>query len=149
MTWTGHTLTGWSDGAHTYQPGDSVTVTGAETLTAQWATTTYPIVYLANGSSDAVPTSSNISYNGILTIGSAITNYGYTFAGWGDSISSGAVSTYAPGQYYGSASNLILYAQWTIQSYTLTYDKNSGTGTPPNQVTQNYNTTVKIGRAHV
>ena len=36
FTRTGYTFTGWSDGSNTYQPGDSYTVNGNTTFTAQW-----------------------------------------------------------------------------------------------------------------
>ncbi len=47
----GYVLSGWSDGSKTYYPGQSYTVTGSATLTAQWTDLTYDCIGKISGNS--------------------------------------------------------------------------------------------------
>ncbi|MBS4028758.1 MAG: InlB B-repeat-containing protein, partial [Ignavibacteriales bacterium] len=68
----------------------------------------------------------------------AFTKVGYTFSGWNTS-ADGSGTAYADGANYSFTASITLYAQWTINSYTVTFDNNTGTGTMSNQ-SANYNT---------
>ena len=71
---------------------------------------------------------------------------GYTFAGWGTS--PGGPAILGNGVTYSFTANITLYAQWTINQYTLTYNGNGNTGgAAPGAVTQNYNTSVSVAGA--
>ena len=60
---------------------------------------------------------------------------GYVFKGWytkgGDEVGD-ADKTYAP------TSNVTLSAQWTVDTYTISFDLNGGSGSTPSSVTQPY-----------
>jgi uncharacterized repeat protein (TIGR02543 family) len=53
---------------------------------------------------------------------------GYTFAGW-NTAANGSGSSYSPGNTFAmGGSNVTLYARWTENTYTVTYNGNSNTG---------------------
>ena len=66
-----------------------------------------------------------------MTFGSAYSTLattsrtGYTFAGWFTAASGGTQVTAAT--IVSTASNHTLYAQWTANTYTVTFDANGGT----------------------
>ena len=64
----------------------------------------------------------------------APTRAGYTFTGW-DTVANGSGTDYAGGATYTLPNNgtATLYAQWQINTVTLTYDPQGGTGQPGNQ----------------
>lgn len=142
-TKSGYTFTGWNNPSNT-----SVGVDGASyspnatiTLTAQWSANTYTITYNGNGSDSGTVTSA-----GTFTFGNSysiagkgtMAKTGYDFAGW-TTAANGSGTLYANGSdsiasstaTYSAAANLSLYAKWTAQVYTITYDVNGATsGTP-------------------
>ena len=67
------------------------------------------------------------------------TRNGYTFNGWYTAASGGTKAGNA-GASYTPTKATTLYAQWSKQSYTITYYLNGGTGaTAPNSATVDYN----------
>lgn len=134
---SGYTFLGWNTAANgsgtDYGSGSQISIpTGTTSLYAQWSRNVYSITYLANGGSGA-PTGATgyagASYNISST---APTRTGYTFSGW-NTTSTGSGTAYTANQSITlPASNLLLYAQWTANSYTISYDVNTGTaGTEP------------------
>ena len=145
---SGYTFQGWGTSSSTstvsYNPGNSITMSGNRTLYAVWkanpTTYTYSITYNANGGSNAPSywstTSTSTSYS--TTISSTTpTRAGYDFQGW--STSSGATSaTYSAGQSITLNSSIgrqiTLYAVWKVKAqtftYTVTYDCDGGTPCP-------------------
>ncbi|WNM20219.1 InlB B-repeat-containing protein [Flavobacterium capsici] len=106
----------------------------------------YTVTYNANGGT-GTQTDANPYNNGdIVTVLGAgtITRTGYTFANW-NTAANGSGTTYSQGNTFAISADTTLYAQWTINTYTITYDSNSGTGTQsdPNSP-YNYNTTVTV-----
>ncbi|MBO5420426.1 MAG: InlB B-repeat-containing protein [Clostridia bacterium] len=93
---------------------------------------TYTVSYNANGGSGA-PASQTKQYNVDLALSSTKpTKSGYTFAGW--STSSSAISVnYAAGATYTNNAAVTLYAVWTPNKYTITYNANGGSGAPATQ----------------
>ena len=56
------------------------------------------------------------------------TRTGYTFTGW-NTAANGSGTAYAAGATFTmGAANVTLYAQWTINSYTVTYSGNGSIG---------------------
>ncbi len=51
------------------------------------------------------------------------TRPGYTFANW-NTLTDGTGTPYADGVVYSFAADLTLYAQWTLNTYTITYNAN-------------------------
>ncbi len=136
----GYTFTGWSDGTDTYDAGDPYVISGAgATFTAQYSENHYNVVYDANGGTGTLPANhTNVAYTDTITIGSGenLTRDGYTFAGW----KTEADSTSAAYSAGASASKLsatdgatvTLYAHWTTDAYTITYDYTwEESATPP------------------
>lgn len=96
------------------------------------AKTSYTIKFDANGGSGA-PSSQTKWYGTNITLSSTKpTRTGYTFKGWGTSSATSTVS-YAAGGTYSANANATLYAVWTANTYTVTYDANGGTGGPTSQ----------------
>ena len=123
VTKTGYTLTGWSPSL----PG---TVPATDTTyVAQWSANSYTITFDANSGTGGT---SGIMVYGTTLIAPTVTKTGYTFTGW-----SPEVPTTVP------AGNTTYTAQWTINSYTVSFDANGGTGSALN-VTQDYGTEVTL-----
>lgn len=121
------------DGSATATPIDNDIVE----LHAQWTANSYTVVYNGNGNTGGSTANSTHTYgvaSNLRTNG--FTKTGYTFAGWATS-ASGSVE-YTNGQ---SVSNLTstpggtvnLYAKWTANTYTVTYNANGGSGEPSSQ----------------
>lgn len=119
-TRTGYKFAGWalsgagsmSGTTYTYGAGDG-------TLTAQWTPVTYSISYnLAGGTASGNPTSYTIESAAISL--KAPTRVGYTFAGWtGSNGTAPQKSVTIP---KGSTGNKSYIANWTVNSYTVTYE---------------------------
>lgn len=105
------------------------------TLYANWKPNNYKVRYNGNGATSGTMTDSAHVYDTskVLTR-NAYARTGYTFTGW-NTKSDGKGTAYADG---ASIKNLTatkdgvvtLYAQWKVNSYTLTYDANGGTVSP-------------------
>jgi uncharacterized repeat protein (TIGR02543 family) len=67
----------------------------------------------------------------------AFTRTGYTFDHWNTAANNSGTS-YANSADYSFAADTTLYAQWSINRYTVTFDSNDGTGSMTPQ-TENYN----------
>ncbi len=138
LTKTGYTFGGWNtaaDGSGTDRAASSTFAIGANTtLYAKW-TPVYTVTYNGNGNTGgSAPTDSGTYANGatvtVLANTGSLTKTGYTFAGWNtqaDGLGTDRAATGSATFTMGSA-NVTLYAKWTINSYTLTYDGNSSTG---------------------
>ena len=133
-TRTGYTFSGWSvSGA-----SGSASFTGSETsvnvnssnaleltLTALWTPVTYSISYTLNsGSVSGNPTSYTIE-TASFTLKNP-TRTGYTFAGWTGS--NGSTKQTSVTISKGSYGNKSYTANWTANTYTLTYNNQSGSG---------------------
>lgn len=127
----GYNFSGWSgSNGVTYAKGGTIAadVNQNLTLTAQWTKQTFTVSYSANGGTGA-PGNQTKTYGTALTISSAApTRTGYNFTGW---LGSNGL-TYQPGGTIAANvnQNLTLTAQWTLKTYTITYNANSGSGAP-------------------
>ena len=136
-TWTGHNFLGWSTSktatSPSYYAGGSYTANSGATLYAVWELQSYAVSYDANGGSGA-PGSQTKYYGTALKLSTTKPTWqGHTFKEWNTS-SSGNGTSYQPGSTYSGNTALKLYAIWTLDSYTVSYDANGGTGAPGNQV---------------
>lgn len=136
MTRTGYTFNGWNTERNgsgvAYAPGDTF-VMGAENITlyAQWTINNYALSYNGNGNdAGSAPAAQNYPYNSTVTVEDqpvTMTRTGYTFNGW-NTAANGSGVTYAPGDtFVMGAENITLYAQWTINRYTVSFDTGGGT----------------------
>ena len=120
-TKAGYTFTDWSPLVPVTMP------VGGAALTAQWDANEYTITFDSDGGSDVGSITQD--FGTVVTAPSDPTKAGYTFAGW-----SPAVPATMP---VGGAS---LTAQWTLNSYTISFDSNGGTSV--GSITQNFGTVV-------
>jgi len=122
---------------------------GTATLYAQWSAVTFKVTANANGgtvttangwtiASDKLTASKSIAYGSAFGTLPVATRGGYTFNGWTRSGSSTILTTTdvlndAVGSTAAGAELLVIYANWTVNTYTISYTLNSGTisGTQP------------------
>jgi uncharacterized repeat protein (TIGR02543 family) len=141
VTRTGYTLAGWS-------PTVPATVPAADTdYTAQWTAITYTINYNANGGAGSTTGSTHTYDVPKALTANGFSRTGYTFTGW--ALTSGGAKVYDDQEEVSNlsttnGSSITLYAVWTINQYTISFDLNGGTGTTPSPITQNYNTSVTL-----
>ncbi|CAN2169591.1 Listeria/Bacterioides repeat [Candidatus Nanopelagicaceae bacterium] len=135
---TGFTFSGWNTAAdgtgRAYATGGSnSSFTNDTTLYAQWIGSTYYILYSGNGhTSGTAPTTDSLVYGGSgITISGntgTLQKTGYTFVGWATE-ADGTGTQYAVGATNQTfAADTVLFAKWTGNTYTITYDANLGTG---------------------
>lgn len=129
FTKDGHNFSHWTDqyGA-VYYNGWTRVADQDMAFTANWAPWQHTVAYNANGGSGE-PGDQTKTYGSILTLSGGIpSRAGYTFSHWwGDN---GGI--YYPNGEYGSDYNggtVTLYAQWSANQYTVSYDPNGGSGT--------------------
>ncbi|MBO4855261.1 InlB B-repeat-containing protein [Candidatus Saccharibacteria bacterium] len=139
--WDNHIFLGWATDADataaSYQAGDSYTSKASATLYALWREELVPIVaymisYNANGGAGA-PENQTVEAGQQLTISSTRpTRDNYNFLGW--SLSNTATKAdYAPEKSYTIKSDLTLYAVWSVNTFTVSYDANGGEAAPAEQ----------------
>ena len=135
-TRTGYTFGGWytaATGGSKVTATTTVTETTAHTLHAHWTANTYTVTYNKNSG-----TITNESKYTSYTYGTGLTlptptRTGYTFGGW--YTSSGLTGTAATSISSTTTGNKTYYAKWTANTYTVTYNKNSGTITNESKYT--------------
>lgn len=135
-TYSGHTFQGWAatsgSSVVSYAPGAIYNIDESATFYAVWKADTYDIAYDANGGSSA-PESQTKTYNVGLALSSTVpVRDGYTFINW-NAVKGGGGTSYASGATYTANSALTLYAQWTAETYSVSYNANGGSGAPAAQ----------------
>ena len=137
FTRAGYTFSGWNSAANgsgtAYSGGATYDFTlGDITLYAQWAVDNHTVTFNANlGSGTMTPQVTNLP--AALTA-NAFTRTGYTFTGW-NSAADGSGTAYADGAVYNFTADITLYARWTADNHTVTFNANGGSGSMANQVT--------------
>lgn len=108
-----------------YMPGDNYTRNEHLTLYAKWDRHKYKVTYDRNGG-DIGP-GDGLKYYGIAMTISGFTpvRSGYTFLGWNTS-RDGSGTKYDAYQTYLDNAPLTLYAQWSANRYTITFDAQGG-----------------------
>ncbi|QMV43551.1 InlB B-repeat-containing protein [Cohnella cholangitidis] len=150
-TKTGYTFAGWYTDGGLLTPFSFETPMGAATMTlyAKWTTNSYPVSYNGNGQTGGtVPPAGSHAYNTSVTVqGNAggLFKTGYTFAGW-NTAADGSGTPYVEAQTFTiGAGGVVLYAIWTVNSYTVSYDSNaSDGGSAPSGMSGNYNTSITL-----
>jgi uncharacterized repeat protein (TIGR02543 family) len=93
------------------------------TFYAIWTANTYTVTFNANGGSVSTG-SKTVTYGGTYGTLPTPTRSGYTFAGWYTSSSGGSKITAS--STASITSNQTLYAHWTANTYTVTFNANGG-----------------------
>ena len=131
---TGYTFSGWQSGATVFS-GIKTMGTIDVNLSSKWTANTYTVAFNANGGSSTM-TSQSFTYDQSKALSAnAFTKTGYTFSGWAKT----------PGGFkvfnnQESVSNLAengtvtLYALWTANTCTVSFDAGGGSGTMMSQV---------------
>lgn len=135
---TGYTFDGWatsSTGSKAYDNQGDISATsgskGNVTLYARWVANKYTVSFNQQSGTGG---SGNITatYDANMPTVSVPTRAGYTFQGYFDAASGGTKYYNADGtsaRTWNKASNTTLYAQWSIVTYTISYDLKGGTVT--------------------
>jgi uncharacterized repeat protein (TIGR02543 family) len=141
---TGNTFTGWNTAADgsgiSYSPGNAFAMPSSNvTLYAQWTPvvpSTYTVTYLGNGNNSGTnpPTDLSSPYMSGSTVtvlgnsGSPIlAKTGNQFAGW-NTAADGSGTNYVGGDIFTINADTILYANWIIGGFRITYNGNNFTG---------------------
>ena len=119
----GYTFAGWDKEIPSTMPAENMTIT------ANWTINSYTITFNTNGGTIISAIKQN--YGTTITKPNDPTRIGYTFAGWDKEIPSTM-----------PAENITITANWTINSYTITFDSNGGSTV--NSITQNYGTSIEL-----
>jgi uncharacterized protein (TIGR02145 family)/uncharacterized repeat protein (TIGR02543 family) len=122
-TRTGYTFDGWYNGTAKWD-FDKDIVTSAITLDAKWTLITYTVTFNANDGS-VTPVSGTTGAGGTLASLPTPTRSGYNFNGWYTE-KTGGIKLEASVVY---SENTTIYAQWTIKSYVVTFNYQSGSTT--------------------
>ena len=137
---TGYTFKGWAtsaSGGTSYAPGGTYTSNGGATLYAVWARNTYTVNYYGNGATSGSGPSDKVLYgDNYTTRSNMFGRTGYTFKGWNEaSNGSGTDWTGNIGKpwKWTYTKGVNLYAQWRINTYTVSYNANGGNGAPNSQ----------------
>lgn len=153
-TKTGYTFKGWYDNEEL--TGDEVVsitlgTTGDMQFYAKWEATSYVVTFDENGGTVSV-FSKDVVFDATYGTLPIPTRTGHTFAGWYTDKTDG--SKVVDSTLVTTASNHTLYAQWTVNEYTIsfvtadgtsiaarTYKYSSKTSAPSNPVRDGYNFT--------
>jgi uncharacterized repeat protein (TIGR02543 family) len=144
---TNFTFGGWNtaaDGSGTnYNASTSYTPASNITLYAKWNSSTYSVSYNAGTATSGTAPASQTKTAGVnLTLRTntgSLARTGYTYAGW-DTASDGSGTDYDSGGTYSTDANVTLYPRFTINTYTVSYDKNTTdtVGSMPTSQTKTY-----------
>ena len=132
-----YTFKGWFTAATGgTQVSASTTVTGNVTYYAQWTATprSYTATFNGNGGGTPSPSTITKTYGSELGTLPTCSRTGYTFIGW-YTASSGGTKISSATKITGTVT---YYAQWSINSYTLTYNVNGGNAVSPTSKSVQY-----------
>ena len=125
-TRTGYTFDGWytsESGGSKVTDSTKMTTASNHTLYAHWMANKYTVTFNANGGSSST-SSKEVTYDTNYGTLPTPTRTGYTFDGWYTAASGGSEVTSSTKMT--TASNHSLYAQWTVNKYTVLFDANGG-----------------------
>jgi uncharacterized repeat protein (TIGR02543 family) len=134
---TGYTFSGWYKDIELTVPWNFAAdlIVGDMTLYAKWAINQYTVAFNSQGGSSVA--SKVTDYNTLITAPIAPTRTGYTFAGWYKESTCVNAWNFATDKV---TVNTTLYAKWTINTYTVAFNSQGGSGVS-SKVT-NYNTAI-------
>ena len=122
---TGYTFLGWADNKNAVDGSKStINVTFSQTIYAAWKAGTYTVSFNANGGT-CPDSSKSVTYNSAYGTLPIPTRTGYGFDGWFTSAQGG--SAVDADTVMSTASNHTLYAHWSANAYTVSFDANGGT----------------------
>ena len=129
---TGYSFANWntaSDGTGTtYSNGQSYDFSANITLYARWTPTNNTVTFNGNGNTSGLMSNQTIATAATAALtANAFTRTGYTFANW-NTLADGTGTNYAnAASYTMGTANVTLYAKWTPNNNTVTFDGNGST----------------------
>lgn len=151
---TGYNFAGWSltpNGSSIYANGASFEMGTESTVTlyAVWTNLAYTVSYNLDGGTNNQQNPSGFAVDSGDIVLQAPTKAGYTFIGWyTDAQKTNKITVIKS----GSTASLVLYAKWQINTNTIVFNANGGSGTMTNQyantmqgVTLKANTFTRVG----
>lgn len=135
-TRTGYTFDGWytaASGGTQVTASSTFISSSSVTVYAHWSAIPCTVSFNGNGGT-ASTTSKSVSYDSTYGNLATASRTGYTFAGWYTAASGG--TKIESTTKVTTTSNHTLYAHWTANTYTVTFDGNGGSaGTSSKSVT--------------
>ncbi|XUX01138.1 MAG: InlB B-repeat-containing protein [Dehalogenimonas sp.] len=128
-TRTGYTFDGWSPAIPATMPASNIT------CVAQWTAINYTISFNSQGGSTVA--NASVAFGATVTQPTDPTRTGYTFGGWFKEAACTTAWNFTSDTITG---NTTLYAKWTINQYTITFNSDGGSAVSP--ITQDYGTAV-------
>ena len=140
---TGYTFAGWAttpNGSQAYASQATINATstskGPVTLYARWTANTYTVTFdkqSGTGGSNSV----TATYGSAMPSMTIPTRTGYTFGGYYTGTDGSGTQYYnasgASVRNWDRTSNTTLYAKWTLNTYSVSYNANGGSGAPSSQ----------------
>jgi len=145
-TRTNYVFLGWSTSSTatsaTYSAGGTYSANAGATLYAVWKLNAYTVSYNKGANGTGTNTSDTKIHGTALTLKGAIfTRTGYTQTGW--STSDGGSKAYNLSASYTTNAAVTLYPFWTINTWTVSYNLQGGSGSFAAQ-TKTYNVTLTL-----
>jgi uncharacterized repeat protein (TIGR02543 family) len=153
-TRTGYTFGGYytatNGGGTQYYKADGTSAhicdfTAATTLYAKWTANQYTVTFDTQGG-DGGSTSATATYDAAMPAITVPTRTGYTFGGYYTATNGGGTQYYkadgTSAKNWNNTSATTLYAKWTINEYTISFDTNGGIPATIDAIRQDYNTPI-------
>jgi len=140
FTRTGYTFTGWArtaTGGMEFTDGQNVSnltavAEATVTLYAKWILNQYTVTFNADSGTPAPPPQT-VDHGDKVTAPAAMTRTGCTFGGWFKEETLTNQWDFTNDIVTGA---ITLYAKWTLNRYTVTFNANSGTPAPSSQTVE-------------
>ncbi len=132
----GYSFTGWNTSPNgsgaSYSPGDTLTVPAGNVsitaLYAQWSAHSYTLRFDSNGGAGTMSPLNKKTDESFTLPANSFTRKDYSFTGW-NTAADGSKAAYTDRATFAmSPSDTTLYAQWSLDLYTIKFFKNSGNG---------------------
>ena len=155
----GYWFLGWATTADattaTCKSGSEFTLLRDTVLYAVWKqkpVTNCKLTFNLNGGTGTTPATITATYDTAVTVPKAsVSRSGYYFMGWSTS-KTATTATYKSGSVITLTKDITLYAVWkaaSVTKYTLSFDRNGGSGNAPAKITAASGTTVTIPKCSI
>jgi uncharacterized repeat protein (TIGR02543 family) len=104
-----------------------VTLAGMLAISGCKKKETYTVTFNANGGTGTMAAQTFTEGEAQALTRNAFTYDGYTFTGW-NTLQGGSGASYTDGQTITATADMTLYAQWSANTVTVTFNANGGTG---------------------
>jgi uncharacterized repeat protein (TIGR02543 family) len=125
---SGYSFNGWytaSTGGTLVQNATVLTTASDHTLYAQWTAVDMTVTFNADGGSTPDPTSKTVSFDSTYGSLATTSRTGFTFSGWRTAVDGGG-SLIESSTLVTEVSDHMLYAHWTAEEFTVSFDAQGG-----------------------